>query len=1387
MGANETVRGNRKRISMNQERFSEKILKRAFLHVLLSSALFLLSHFTSLAQTILFQDDFEDGHADGWQLDDEWQVEDVGGNVVLSGLGHGFAETGDFRWSDYTLQAKVNLADDKSNLHLNYRQGNRVSFQRYFLGFGLGGLTLRKQVVDTFTDLESVDEEYESNRWYTVEIAGDEGHIRVYLDGALKIDYLDSEPLLTGLISFESLPNSHVHLDDVVVTSIGDEPLSETAWESTGGPPGGLGYDVRIHPADKNVMFVTDNFAGVVKSDNGGREWYQTNSGISVKSGPTGDAVNIFSLTIDPNNSDIVWAGTNGNAQDFGVFKSTDGGSSWILKTNEMRMGSANGLVFRGLTVQEGNSDVVYAQAELATSVQGLEFERVKGRVYKTTNGGESWKVIWEGDNLARYLIIDPTNHNTLYLSTGIFDREAYNSDCQNGIPGGVGVLKSVDGGENWNPINNGLTDLYVGSLRMHPTNPQILFAGAGNYACTVFDKSNPVQPSGLFRTMDGGASWTKVGSLFTDNMTAVNFSSSNPDIVYAGSEMNFYRSEDGGLTWVRVSSPDRPYGPPGILAGVPIDVTIDPDNPDVLYANNYGGGVVRSLDGAKTWEDWSKGYTGAQMHNVFVSPSNSSTVYAIGRSGPFVSYDYGKDWIGIANGDASFAEWASVVVHPTNSDLVLVSDEYQGFILRSIDGGSDFSRVLKHPHSEGEVNQRQGFKTMVFAPSAPNIVYAGLANEGGGTLSSPPVGTVIYKSTNAGATFSPMPSIIDGNTVHELVVDPGDSNNIYAATFNGVYKSTDSAENWTHLDNLGSRNIEALAMDSQQTDYILAGGVFDGIWISQDGGSSWTGPHNRGFNNANPYISSIAIDPDDTDVIYAADYYSGIYQSIDKGNTWSPFPDREFSGLAVRAVKDIAISDEFIYAATEGGGVFRYERVPVAIAGVNTFYLPYYQAQEGSFTGFAVANYSIQSANIQFRVYDVNGTSVSFPNNPAKFTVDAGSQLAKVGHEIFGAESSTDQAGWVELTTDNPEISSFFQFGTTALTQLDGSVAFTGQAKKFYLPRVFDGPTSFRGQPASTFVSIANPNAEPISLQLTLHPIDQALAATRAEGTLQKTRTIPGKGFFYESISEIFNTGIEIAGGFLEVEVTEGEGAIGFELIQLDNHETIIGLNASFGNSATQSFSAQLASQEGLFTNVNLINTTLEQRTVTLTAVGSDGTNLADPVVKILAPEEQWSEDARSLFDVQAESVIGSLRVESDGNGVIGDVIFGDPVNFGFAASLPLQTETFTQAVFGQVANMAGFITGLALYNPGQNDTDITIEVISAGGEMVGQSIQPLGAGLRLSKLVPELVPTSEGQVGGYIRIRSDQPVIGQLLFGALGFNGIPTFFSAVPPTVIQ
>jgi photosystem II stability/assembly factor-like uncharacterized protein len=884
--------------------------------------LLFLSGSHSRGQTFLFQDDFGSGNANRWQVEPGWQVEDDGGNLVLSGSGHSFARAGSLYWSNYSFKTRVKLMDAGSGVHLNYRS---QGCDRYYVGFNSGGLYLSKTFpCPAWTELTSVAETYNSNQWYAVEIIGDSGNIKVYVDGSLKIDYTDSSPLLNGSISFEVLDNSHVHFDDVFVTT--DEPLSQTPWVNTGGPLGGLGYDVRIHPANKSIMYVTDNFAGVARSDNSGQTWYQTNTGITVKGGATGDAVNIFSLTIDPNNPAILWAGTNGEGASFGVFKSTDGGASWVPKTAGMALSGDIGMVFRGFTIQQGNSNVVYAQAEIPTTVHGWEFNRVKGRVYKTTNGGETWSLIWQGDDLARYLIIDPGNPDILYLSAGIFDREAYNSDCAQDLSGGVGVLKSTDGGQTWDPVNDGLTDLYVGSLRMHPTNSQILFAATGNNACSGGYTGNLV--SGLFKTTNGGASWTKV--ITNDIMTTVNFSPSLPDTIYAGSGSAFYRSQNGGTTWTRFSQlSGTEWGPSGIRAGIPIDVTVDPDDPSALYANNYGGGVFRSADGAATWQMWSKGYSGADIHEVHVPAGNPSRVYAIGRSGPFTSFNYGGDWVGIANGDATYAEWNSITTRPANSSVILVSDEHQGVIFHSSDGGNHFTEVLRHPDTQAsDPNKRQGFRGLVFAPSNPNLVYAGLSKDRGAFLSSSPVGTVIYKSQDGGMTFSPMASILDGNNVRRLIVDPNDANKVYAATTNGVYQSGDGAASWTRMDSLGSRQIEALAIDPQQPGYILAGEVFGGIWISANGGTSWTGPHNSGFNSANPYISSLVIDSANPDIMFAGDLYSGIYRSSDKGNTWAPFPDWKMSGLTIRAVKGLAINDNALYAATQGGGVFRFDRV---------------------------------------------------------------------------------------------------------------------------------------------------------------------------------------------------------------------------------------------------------------------------------------------------------------------------------------------------------------------------------------------------------------------------------------------------------------------------
>jgi hypothetical protein len=143
---------------------------------------------------------------------------------------------------------------------------------------------------------------------------------------------------------------------------------------------------------------------------------------------------------------------------------------------------------------------------------------------------------------------------------------------------------------------------------------------------------------------------------------------------------------------------------------------------------------------------------------------------------------------------------------------------------------------------------------------------------------------------------------------------------------------------------------------------------------------------------------------------------------------------------------------------------------------------------------------------------------------------------------------------------------------------------------------------------------------------------------------------------------------------------------------------------------------------------------------------------------------------------------VVGSLRVEANGAGVIGDVIFGDPASFRYAAALPLQSEKFTRAVFSQVANVAPFFTGLAIYNPGTVAAQVTIEVYNATGALAGQATVPVGAGQRISRLVSQLVPATASQAGGYVSIRSTQAIIAQQLFGDNGSN----FLSAVPPTIV-
>ncbi len=851
-----------------------------------------------------------DDQAQGWELGSGWQVVQDDDNPVLAGEGHHWARLDVTFGGDFRLQFRLKLL--RGDIHLVYRLNNSG---RYFIGFHEGGTYLSKQYwPDTFVDgLAASDVPHGLAIWHEVEIIGQGATFRFLVDGQQEWQYTDPDPLLFGAFAFETLDDTLAYVDDIAVYGPAPTPTPtpdpRLTWVRTGGPLGGLGYDIRMRPDDPDVMYVTDAWAGVFVSTDGGQTWFPSNEGITTRAGESGDAIPVFCLTIDPHDYDTIWVGTQ-NVR--GIFKSTDGGRTWIEMDNGVV--EREGITFRGFTVDPRSSDIVYAAAELSSWVwadeprPGREFDMTGGVVYKTTDGGQNWQAVWRGDNLARYVWIDPRDPDVLYVSTGIFDREAANSEPVKGLPGGEGVLKSTDGGATWSHANDGLGNLYVGTLFMHPENPDILLAGTGN--------NQYYQGQGVYLTTDGGASWQR--TLRDDNINAVEFATSDPNIAYAGSAGAIYRSADGGRTWQRLSGSDEGWGPPGVRAGFPIDFQVDPRDPNRIFANEYGGGNFVSNDGGHTWAVASAGYTGAQVRDIAVDQA-SGRVYAAARSGLFASDDGGATWIGLNTPPAFSMEWYVVAPDPTDASHILGANNWNGVLLESHDAGQTWRVVSQH------AGHMMSWRAIAFAPSDPNTVYAGTsAFYSAGTFSEGMPAAGMAVSHDGGATWRAANDAAsqDAN-VTALAVDPHDPQTVYAATGNhGLLKTSDGGQSWTAINQGLRREPVTLAVVVHPTEpgVVFAGLAFGGLYRSADGGATWQ-PVAAGLN-PEALLADVVLDPTDPQVMFAADRFSGVYRSTDGGDTWLPVN----SGLRTRAVNALALSADgaHLYAATEGEGVYR-------------------------------------------------------------------------------------------------------------------------------------------------------------------------------------------------------------------------------------------------------------------------------------------------------------------------------------------------------------------------------------------------------------------------------------------------------------------------------
>ena len=309
----------------------------------------------------------------------------------------------------------------------------------------------------------------------------------------------------------------------------------------------------------------------------------------------------------------------------------------------------------------------------------------------------------------------------------------------------GGGVWKTTDYGLTWAPVgDNDFRTTSVGAIAIAPSNPDIVYVGMGE-SCF---RGNIIQGDGVYKTTDAGKTWQHIGLADTEVVSKIRVHPTNPDIVFAAvlghsydahPSRGVYRSRDGGKTWDKVLYRDDRSGA--------VDVSMDPKNPDVLYAATWqiyrtpwsmesggpGSALYKSTDGGTTWTDITKNSglpTGLWGRvGVSVSGADSNRIYAIienDNGGVFVSDDAGATWTK-TNDDRNLRQRAFYYTHiyadPVDKDTLYVLNVN---FFKSTDGGKTFPTQIRVPHGDNH--------DMWIAPNDNKRMIE--ANDGGANVS---------------------------------------------------------------------------------------------------------------------------------------------------------------------------------------------------------------------------------------------------------------------------------------------------------------------------------------------------------------------------------------------------------------------------------------------------------------------------------------------------------------------------------------------------------------------------------------------------------------------------------------------------------------------------
>lgn len=615
---------------------------------------------------------------------------------------------------------------------------------------------------------------------------------------------------------------------------------------TTHGPDAGRTPALGSGP-DARVVYA-GNSAGVFRSDDGGTSWRDVSGGAF-------DGVTL--MTVDPTDSETVYASSATSPYTADIYKTVDGGAHWT------RLGLDGFLQPSAILIHPSHPQIVYIAADCVpyglTSGPRAEGQEAAG-VLRSLDGGATW------ENLRQYTCV-----STLTLDP----RSPWHLISKNPFS----VDESFDGGTTWQPA--GLVP--TAGMVAHPTEAKVRFGiRHGTYDAGPF-------PLPLFLTsIDNGVTWTPVT---TTGLTGTRFTSLNVDPanghLFLGTDEGLFASSDSGRSWERMRTLPRtlisgvainstdgslvvatafgvygstfPAGTSALLdtrdAATTIDrLVADPGDPLRLFANTMdewpNGRIFRSKNGGASWErvegpdqnemrlisadaagDLYAAHLGGAalyrlrrdgnafetlthellppgIYGMVADPLRAATVYVLHTNGILRTTDGGLSWETADIPD--YPRPFYLTIHPARTGLLIATG--LNVLYRTTDG--NHFEQLEIPQNDG---------VFAFAPSSTSLLYGAFRDSlGHGS-------NILGKSTDGGKTWTLSTAPTD-STINALAVDPHDEHKVWAATRNGIYLTTDAGLTWTDAtDDLPTRSVHSITLHPLRGTLHI--GTDRGVW----------------------------------------------------------------------------------------------------------------------------------------------------------------------------------------------------------------------------------------------------------------------------------------------------------------------------------------------------------------------------------------------------------------------------------------------------------------------------------------------------------------------------------------------------------------------------